>query len=50
MQLYCDLDGVLADFNKGCLALFPEGGAIAAKIPTHTVTKLTWEEDAFLAL
>eukprot|EP00439_Symbiodinium_sp_Y106_P080386 s981_g19.t1 len=45
VQLYCDLDGVLADFNKGCLALFPEGGAIAAKIPTHTVTKLTWEEE-----
>ena len=45
MQVYCDLDGVLADFNKGCLALFPEGGAIAAKIPTHTITKLTWEEE-----
>ena len=37
LQVYCDLDGVLADFNKGCLELFPEGGAIAQKIPTHLV-------------
>lgn len=44
-QVYCDLDGVLADFNKGCLELFPEGGIIAEKIPTHLVTKLTWEEE-----
>ena len=44
-QVYCDLDGVLADFNKGCLELFPEGGPIAQKIPTHLVTKLTWEEE-----
>ena len=36
-QVYCDLDGVLADFNKGCLELFPEGGPIAEKIPTHLV-------------
>ncbi|CAK9054597.1 unnamed protein product [Durusdinium trenchii] len=45
LQVYCDLDGVLADFNKGCLELFPEGGIIAEKIPTHLVTKLTWEEE-----
>ncbi|CAK0854156.1 unnamed protein product, partial [Prorocentrum cordatum] len=45
LQVYCDLDGVLADFNKGCLELFPEGGPIAEKMPTHTVTKLTYEEE-----
>eukprot|EP00927_Polykrikos_kofoidii_P036783 TRINITY_DN31036_c0_g1_i1.p1 TRINITY_DN31036_c0_g1~~TRINITY_DN31036_c0_g1_i1.p1 ORF type:complete len:1586 (-),score=278.53 TRINITY_DN31036_c0_g1_i1:49-4806(-) len=44
--VYCDLDGVLVDFNKGCLELFPEGGPIAEKIPTHTVTKLTYEEES----
>ncbi|CAJ1457042.1 unnamed protein product [Effrenium voratum] len=46
LQVYCDLDGVLADFNKGCLALFPEGGCIAEKIPTHTVTRLSYEEES----
>ena len=45
LQVYCDLDGVLADFNKGCLELFPEGGAIAEKIPTHLVTRLSYEEE-----
>ncbi|CAJ1332744.1 unnamed protein product [Effrenium voratum] len=45
-KVYCDLDGVLADFNKGCLALFPEGGCIAEKIPTHTVTRLSYEEES----
>lgn len=45
VRVYCDLDGVLADFNRGCLELFPEGGSIAEKIPTHTVTKLSHEEE-----
>ena len=45
LQVYCDLDGVLCDFNKGCLALFPEGGSIAEKIPTHLVTRLSHEEE-----
>lgn len=45
LRVYCDLDGVLADFSRGCLELFPEGGPIAAKMPTHTVTKLTREEE-----
>lgn len=44
-RVYCDLDGVLADFNHACIHLFPEGGPIADKIPTHTVTKLTYEEE-----
>ncbi|CAL1127081.1 unnamed protein product [Cladocopium goreaui] len=45
LQVYCDLDGVLADFNKGCLELFPEGGPIAEKIPTHLVTRLSYDEE-----
>eukprot|EP00929_Paragymnodinium_shiwhaense_P065379 TRINITY_DN32781_c0_g1_i2.p1 TRINITY_DN32781_c0_g1~~TRINITY_DN32781_c0_g1_i2.p1 ORF type:complete len:815 (-),score=163.23 TRINITY_DN32781_c0_g1_i2:87-2531(-) len=45
LSVYCDLDGVLADFNKGCMDLFPEGGPIAEKIPNHTVTKLNYEEE-----
>ncbi len=50
LRVYCDLDGVLADFNKGCLELFPDGGPIAKKMPTHTVTKLTREEEEISAL